>query len=206
MKHHTRAASGAARRRACASAAAVSIAALGGLAACGCSPGPASSAPASHQTAPSRGGRATATAGFLTFTGRLRVHGAAAEQKSFTSTLAKTTAISTCTQVGSKGTGAPRGLKPQFYVPTPAAGGSVFILAAVVPYTGPGSYGRAAMLAGGGTDIRVGATSYNALAPGASVSASIHADGSGTFTFTGAAPPKPGHPALSGTVTWTCTS
>jgi hypothetical protein len=196
MVRNARAASGPLSGHARPASVAAAIIALAGLAACGGSSGAASSAP-SHPSAP---------AGLITFAGTLRVHGAVAEQKSFTSTLAKTTAISTCAQVGSLGTGAPAGLKAQFSVPTPAAGGSVFILATVVPYTGPGSYGRAAVLAGGGTEIRIGSTSYNALAPRALVSVTTHADGSGAFAFTGAAPPSSAHSALSGTVTWTCST
>lgn len=190
-----------------AAAAAVAIVALAGLAACGGSPGTAGSAPpAGRSSAPASSPPGGAAGGVITFAGTLQVHGAVAEQKSFTSILAKTTAISTCAQVASKGTGAPAGLKPQFAVPTPAAGGNVFVLATVVPYAGPSSYGRAALLAGGGGEIRIGATSYNPLAPGASVSVTTSADGSGTFTFTGAAPPASGRPALSGTVAWTCSS
>jgi hypothetical protein len=185
---------------------ALAIVALTGLTACGGSSSPANSAsPASnHRNTPAPAGSATAPAGFLLFTGTIRVRGAATEQKSFTFLLDKTTTTSTCAQVGSMGTGAPAGLKPQFDVPTPAAGGSVFILAGVVPYTGPGSYGRPAVLAGGGTDIRIGPTSYNALAPGASVSVTVSADGSGTFAFAGATPTGATRPTLSGTVTWTC--
>ncbi len=176
---------------------AVAIVALAGLAACSGSSG---SAPPSQHSAP------PPTAGFITFAGTLSVHGAVAEQKSFTSTLPKTIAVSTCAQAGVKGTDRPVGLKPEFFVPSPGAGSSVFILADVVPYTGPGSYGRAAMLAGGGSEIRIGTSTYNPLASTASVSVTVRANGSGTFTFTGATPLSSGKPTLSGTVTWTCSS
>jgi hypothetical protein len=134
------------------------------------------------------------------------LHGAVTEQKPFTTYLPETTQIASCADIGSKGTGAPPGLKPQFTMPTPPAGSSVYVTAAVVPYTGPGSYARAALLAGGGTDIIVGKAMYNALAPKGTAMVTVSANGSGTFTFTGATQVSPGKPTLSGTVSWTCSS
>ncbi len=197
------------RSRSCSSAAlaatTLSFAAVLGLAACGGSPTSSaghSNSPAAHSSAPSQ--PSTPIAGTLRLSGTVSLHGAVTEQQSFTEYLTDTAQINTCAEVGSKGTGAPAGLKPEFDVPTPAAGGTVFVLAGAVPYTGPGTYTRKALLAGGGSEVRVGGQMYNPLATTATASISVSADGSGTFTFAGAPPLTPGKPTLSGTVTWTC--
>jgi hypothetical protein len=181
-----------------------------GLAACGGSPASSaghSNSPAAHSSAPSSSSQpSTPIAGTLRLSGTVSLHGAVTEQKSFTEYLNETALISTCAEVGSKGTGAPAGLKPQFNVPTPAAGGTVYIVAGVLPYHGPGSYGRSALLAGGGTDVNVNSQMYNPLATSGTATVTTSANGSGTFAFTGATPVSPAKPTLSGTVSWTCSS
>jgi hypothetical protein len=188
-------------------AAALSFAAVAGIAACGGTPASSSTAHSgSPANATTSAGPSGPVIGAITLRGTVSVHGAVTEQMPFTYYLAKTTQISSCAEVGSNGTGAPPGLKPQFTAPTPAAGSAIYIVAAVVPYSGPGSYGHAALLAGGGTDIHVGSAMYNALAPNGTATVTVSANGSGMLTFTGATQVSPGKPTLSGSVTWTCSS
>jgi len=89
--------------------------------------------------------------------------------------------------------------------PPPPSGNAenIDFTAGVSPYKGPGTYTKADILKSGGTDIIVGSGMYNAVAETASASMTVHANGSGSFTFSKATPFKPG-PTLSGKVTWTC--
>ena len=48
--------------------------------------------------------------------------------------------------VAAKGTPAPAGEERQFRIACPPAGSNVYLVANVLPYHGPGNYGRAAIL------------------------------------------------------------
>ena len=113
-----------------------------------------------------------------------------------------------CAYVGSHGTGvAFVGGPARFGVPSPPPPSgnaeNIDFTAGVSPYKGPGTYTKADILKSGGTDIIVGSGMYNAVAKTASAAMTVHANGSGSFTFSKATPFKPG-PTLSGKVTWTC--
>ena len=180
------------------------------LAACGGSSGsPAASSSPSTSPAGTSSTSAAATGtpipGLVAFHGTFQLHGAVTRQSTFIGYPANTAAPHSCAGIGAKGTGAPAGLKPEFGIPTPPAGSSVYFVAGVVPYTGPGTYGHAAFISGGGASIIVGSgPGYDPLSPKAKVSVTIDANGSGTFTFANATAVSPGKPTLSGTVSWTC--
>jgi hypothetical protein len=145
--------------------------------------------------------------GLIALKGTFRLTGAIAMQASFTSYPGATSATSSCADLAARGTGAPAGERPHFRIPSPAPGSNVYIVASISPYRGPGRYGRAAIRTGGGANIGVGTAGFNPLAAGAAVSATINADGSGSFSFTNAAAESaaaPAKPGLSGTVRWTC--
>jgi hypothetical protein len=177
-----------------------------GLAACGSSGSAASggASPAGSDSSSSSTGKAVA--GLVTFHGTFQLRGAVAEQSPFLSYPGSTSSTSSCADIAAKGTGSPPGEQPQFRIPSPPAGSHVFFVASVTPYHGPGSYSRAAFLSGGGASIGVGTADYNPLAPTATVSVTVSANGSGHFMFAKAAPVPPYKTTLSGSVTWTCTS
>ena len=77
----------------------------------------------------------------------------------------------------------------------------MYFLAEVSPYHGPGTYGKASILAAGASFV-VGNAAYNPVAATASVT--FRADGSGIFTFHNATAAKPATGAISGSVSWTC--
>jgi hypothetical protein len=114
---------------------------------------------------------------------------------------------SSCAQIGSEGTGSSFvGGPNEFAVPgpQPATGKAenIYFTAGVI-YKGPGAFSKQELLKAGGTDLIVGANSYNAVAAAAKASMTVAANGSGSFTFSGAPPVKKG-PSLSGKVSWTC--
>jgi hypothetical protein len=178
------------------------------LAGCGGSP---SSAPAAGSP-PSTGTTGTAAPpggspipGLLAFNGTFQLHGAITKQSAFSGNFAASSGTSSCAALAAKGTFTPPGEKPQFALPTPHVGSSVYFLASILPYHGPGTYGRAALLGGGGASIISGPTAeYNPLASTATVSVTIEADGSGTYTFANAAAVNPAKPSVSGSLSWTC--
>jgi hypothetical protein len=197
-------------RAAKAAAGLASVLLTGVLAACGGSSGtPAASPPASTSPAGTTSTAAAPTgtpiAGLVAFHGTFQLRGAVTRQSTFIGYPGSTAAPGSCAAIGAKGTGAPAGLKPEFAIPTPPAGSSTYFNASVVPYTGPGTYGHAAFISGGGASIIVGSgPGYDPLSPKATVSVTIDANGSGTFTFANATAVSPGKPTLSGTVSWTC--
>jgi hypothetical protein len=142
-------------------------------------------------------------AGLITFKGTLRLRGAAAQHVSFSAFPGVTSPASSCARIAVRGTPAARGEQPRFEIPSPAAGSPTYFTAEVSPYRGAGTYGKASILAVGASII-VGSASYNPLAAQATASVTIRADGSGRFTFTNAAESDPAKPALSGSVSWTC--
>ena len=76
------------------------------------------------------------------------------------------------------------------------------VTAEISPYRGLGTYQKASLVTVG-PGIVVGNASYNLRAPGATVTVTFRADGSGELTFVDAAA-KPGQAALSGAINWTC--
>jgi hypothetical protein len=81
----------------------------------------------------------------------------------------------------------------------------VYFVASVSPYHGPGTYGKASILAAGPSFV-VGNATYNPLAATASASVTFRANGSGTFTFRNARPARAAQGPLSGSVSWTCSN
>ena len=179
------------------------------------SAGSSTSSPASSPaTAPSSGSasraRGTGTAakrkaipGLIAFTGTLRLTGAKSERSRFTAFPGVTSPASSCARLAARGTPVPSGQQPSFRLPAPAAGSPVYFIAQVSPYHGPGTYGKASILAVGAS-FMVGNSAYNPLAATASASATFRANGSGTFTFRDAVAKKPATGTLSGSVSWTC--
>jgi len=90
---------------------------------------------------------------------------------------------------------------------TTFGGHTVLVPVEVSPYAGPGSYARNAGVQLG-PGVVIDDTSYDEAA-GQDYQVSVNADGSGTFTFTnlhapsGAGVPYSG-PAISGSMSWTC--
>jgi hypothetical protein len=142
-------------------------------------------------------------AGLITFKGKLQLHGAVNMHSSFSAFPGVTSPHSSCAHLAAVGTPGAKGAKPLFNIPAPADGSTVFFTAEVLPYNGPGTYGKSSILATGAS-ITVGNAQYNPLAAGADATVTFHANGSGKFSFTDAAASKAGKPALSGTVTWKC--
>jgi hypothetical protein len=185
---------------------AVALAACGGSSATPAASTSSSTSPAGT-TSTAAAPTGTPIPGLVAFHGTFQLHGAVTKQATFIGYPANTAAPHSCAGIGAKGTGAPVGLKPEFGIPTPPAGSSVYVNASIVPYTGPGTYGHAAFLSGGGASIIVGSgPGYNPLSPKATVSVTVDANGSGTFTFANATAVSPGKPTLSGTVSWTCSA
>ncbi len=141
--------------------------------------------------------------GLLIFEGKLDLSGAHHLQSSFDAFPGVTSPESSCSHVAVVGTPTAKGHGPLFAVPAPPLGGSVSFAAQVEPYRGPGTYGKSSIVAVGASVI-VGSASYNLLAPGASVSVTVTAHGSGELTFRRAAAASTGQPSLSGTIQWSC--
>jgi hypothetical protein len=141
--------------------------------------------------------------GLITFKGTFQLRGASHRHSSFRAFPGITSPASSCRRIAAQGTPGAKGAKPQFKIPAPPAGSNVYFAAEVSPYHGPGTYGKASILAAGAS-ISVGADSYNPLVASGTASVTFHANGSGTFTFTNAAATTPAKPTLSGSVSWTC--
>ena len=114
-----------------------------------------------------------------------------------------------CAQIGKHGTGpAFVGGPNRFAVPSPlpptGEAENISFTAGVI-YKRPGNFTKEDILKGGGSDLIVGKSSYNAVAPKAKASMTVEANGSGSFNFSNAPPVAKG-PSLSGTVAWTCTA
>ena len=77
------------------------------------------------------------------------------------------------------------------------------VTAEISPYRGPGMYQKASLVTVG-PSIVVGNASYDLRAADATVTVTFRTNGSGELTFAGAAAAKPGQPALSGAINWTC--
>ncbi|HBW17734.1 MAG TPA: hypothetical protein DEH11_01290 [Actinobacteria bacterium] len=166
----------------------------------GASSGSASAGP--HGSIPA-GATGKGIAGLITFKGTFQLRGATVQHSSFSAFPGVTSPASSCARLAAHGTPAPKGGKPEFLIPAPPAGSNVYLLAEVVPYRGPGVYGKAAIRSVG-SSIVVGNASYNPLAAHATASVVFRADGSGRFTFTNAAAPESSQPSLSGSFSWTC--
>ncbi len=142
--------------------------------------------------------------GLVAFRGILRLRGAVATRLAFLAYPGNTATIKSCADVSSGGTPSPAGQKPQFRIASPPAGSNVFLVASVLPYGGPGTYGKAAIRSGGGASITVGTATYNPLGPAATASVTIRSSGGGTFTFRNATAADPAGRPLSGSVSWEC--
>jgi hypothetical protein len=148
---------------------------------------------------------AAAAAGGVNLKGSYQLTGAVSKHGSFVD---PELAERSCAAIGSHGTGAAFVGGPNHFdvpSPLPPTGNAENIsFTAGVMYKGPGTFTKEDILKGGGTDIIVGPNSYNAVAPAATASLTMKANGSGSFTFSNAPPVKAGK-SLSGRVTWTCT-
>jgi hypothetical protein len=142
-------------------------------------------------------------AGLITFKGTFHLHGASSRHASFTAFPGVTRPASSCARLAAHGTPAATGAAERFMIPAPPAGSTVFFAAEVLPYHGPGVYGKSSILAPGGS-ITVGNARYDPLAAGAAASVTFRANGSGAFTFTNAPAARAGGAPLSGTVKWSC--
>jgi hypothetical protein len=176
------------------------------LAGCGGSGTPSGSATSSSATSGATGGPtgttgagATGSSGVVTLHATLQFSGASSASFAFDSPVL---ASKSCSAIAAHGTDDTVGLL-SFAMPDPSTKDNVSMTASVAPYTGPGSYGIPNLLKGGGTDIFVGSSSYNAIGPGATDAVTIAADASGSWTFTGAVQVTAG-PTLSGKINWTC--
>jgi hypothetical protein len=113
-----------------------------------------------------------------------------------------------CAQIGKEGTGAAYVGGPNAFVvpgPPPAANGAANVsFTASVLYKGPGTFSKAQLEKGGGTNVIVGKGFYNAVAPKATATMIVKSNGSGSFVFENAAPVKKGA-TLDGKISWTCT-
>ncbi|MGD0374772.1 MAG: hypothetical protein ABSB01_09365 [Streptosporangiaceae bacterium] len=172
-----------------------------------------SAAPSSGSSSPASGGAGTAAAkraaqrkaipGLIAFNGTLRLTGAAEQRSPFTAFPGVTSPASSCARLAAGGTPVPSGQEPGFRIPAPAPGSPVYFIAEVSPYHGPGTYGKASILAGAGS-FMVGNAAYDPLAATASTSVTFRANGSGTFTFRNALAAKPATGTVSGSVSWKC--
>jgi hypothetical protein len=140
--------------------------------------------------------------GLLIFEGEFRLSGAKHLHSSFDAFPGVRSPASSCSHVAATGTPTGKGQGPLFAVPAPPLGGTVSFAAEVAPYRGPGTYGKSSIVAVSAS-VMVGSTSYNLLAPGASVSVTFTAQGSGELKFHRAAAGS-GQPTLSGTIRWSC--
>jgi hypothetical protein len=167
-------------------------------------PSPASASPAgdSHGTV-AKAAKGKAIPGLITFNGTLRLTGATTQHSSFSAYPGVTSPTSSCARLAARGTPVPARQKPGFQVPAPAAGNPVYFVAEVSPYHGPGTYGKASILAIGASFV-VGNAAYNPLAATATATATFRSNGSGSFTFRNAAAAKPATGAISGSISWTC--
>jgi hypothetical protein len=181
-------------------------AAAGGTPADGSSPAASGSSASSTSPAVSATSRAPSNGkgivGLLTFKGSFDLRGATTQHSSFVAFPGVTSPASSCARIGATGTPAAKG-EQLFQIPAPAAGSNVYLTVQVLRYHGPGVYGKAAIRPVGASVV-VGSTSYNPLATQATASATVKADGSGTFTFANAAGTTSADPTLSGTFSWTC--
>ena len=132
----------------------------------------------------------------------MRLTGATTQRSTFTAFPGVTSPASSCARLAARGTPVPSGQQASFRLPAPAGGSPVYFIAQVSPYHGPGRYDKASIV-GVGASFIVGNAAYNPLAATASASATFRANGSGTFTFRGAAAKK-GTGTISGSVSWTC--
>jgi hypothetical protein len=167
----------------------------------GASSSPASPASGSSQAAAS----GQVIAGLITFKGTLDLHGASSQHASFSAFPGVTSPASSCVRLARRGTPGAKGARKLFRVPSPAVGSNVYYAAEVLPYHGPGTYGKDAIAAAGAV-ITVGTASYNLLAASSSASATFKANGSGSFTFANAKGTTAAGRTLSGTVSWTCSA
>jgi hypothetical protein len=183
-----------------------------GLAACSSSPKAATGSPSAAATSTSTTGtghkhsRTTSKdsiPGLITFAGTFRMHGASSAKLKFRAFPGVTSPASSCARLAAHGTPGAKGEQPLFRIPAPPAGNKIFYTALVLPYHGPGSYAKDA-IDPAGSSITIGSVTYNPRAAQASATVTFNANGSGTFTFANAPASKAGHPALSGTVRWTC--
>jgi hypothetical protein len=140
--------------------------------------------------------------GLIAFRGAFQLRGASTQHSSFSAYPGVTSPASSCPGIATHGTPAPAGQRPQFRIPAPPGGSTVYFIAEISPYHGPGTYSRAAIVTSGASFI-VGTAGYNLLATKGSVSVTVKANGSGTFTFANAAGDAATQ-TLSGTVRWTC--
>ena len=168
-----------------------------------------SSSSSSGSSGKAKGGTRTtakkgkAIPGLISFKGHLELSGAKKQHLSFTAFPGVTSPASSCARIAAGGTPVPAGKQRQFTIPSPSAGSKVYFVAEISPYHGPGTYDKASILAVGAT-FMVGADAFNPLAPAASATATLRADGSGSFTFHGATAAKPAKGTISGTISWTC--
>ena len=144
-----------------------------------------------------------AISGLITFNGILQLTGATTQRLSFSAFPGVTSPASSCARIAANGTPAPAGQEPRFAIPSPPAGSTVYFVASVSPYHGPGTYSKASILAVG-SSFMVGDAAYNPLAATATATITFRANGSGIFTFRNAAAAKPATGAISGSISWTC--
>jgi hypothetical protein len=142
--------------------------------------------------------------GLIKFNGHLNLSGAQTSVMSFQAFPGVTSPKSSCAHIGRHGT--PKSGGRQLYrIPAPPLGGNVSFTAEIMPYHGPGTYHKSSVVAVGASVI-VGSSSYNLLAPGASIQVTFRRNGSGTLTFANAAAAGSSTSTLSGTVAWTCSA
>ncbi|HEY5357644.1 MAG TPA: hypothetical protein VIJ82_08125 [Streptosporangiaceae bacterium] len=180
--------------------------AASGSTASGSAGGGASSSPASPGSGSSQAAASgQVIAGLITFKGTLNLHGASSRHASFSAFPGVTSPASSCARLARRGTPGAKGARKLFRVPSPAVGSDVYYAAEVLPYHGPGTYGKDAIAAAGAV-INVGTASYNLLAASSSASVTFKANGSGSFTFANAQGTRAAGRTLSGTVSWTCSA
>lgn len=141
--------------------------------------------------------------GLITFNGKLRLSGAQSSNMSFAAFPGVTSPKSSCARIATAGTPVGTGRVRQFSIPSPPEGSDVVVTAEISPYRGPGMYQKASLVTVG-PSIVVGNASYDLRAADATVTVTFRTNGSGELTFAGAAAAKPGQPALSGAINWTC--
>ena len=156
------------------------------------------------------GGPSPAAVGPVVFHASVQVTGRVRLTDPFTD---KTTAkgVRSCAQAGTIGD-QPHVGAHTWLVPTPPQSNDVIVEIGTAKgdYRGPGSYGQAVLAKGGGV-MGIGTEAYALVSPAATATLTVHADGSGSVTFTHVpgdddTPYKGWHGGISGSITWTCTS
>lgn len=141
--------------------------------------------------------------GLISFRGSYSLTGAKQRHSSFTAFPGVLSPESSCARLASQGNPVPSGQKSQFRIPAPPPGSPVYFLAEIMNFHGPGTYDKGSLV-GEGASLVIGDASYRPLAPGASASVTLRANGSGIFTFRHAVASHAAGGFISGSVQWTC--